>query len=322
MVPGLNSHRTTIQVGIAALMVIAFLFLPFTAIGAELQQGFSSPEEGGQALISGCAKNDVNQLIRIFGDKGKDLIVSGDDTADREGRARLVAAAQQLTRYTSDPQGRVFLNVGKDDWPFPIPLVKKNGLWYFDTEQGTEELINRRIGRNEIAAQLSILAFVDAQKEYYSQDRDGDGVKEYARKFASSPGQKDGLFWPAKEGEEESPLGPLAAKAVREGYSKKKKGSDPEPYHGYLFKILTTQGKAASGGIKNYVVKGNMTRGFALVAYPAQYGVSGIMTFIANQDGIIYQKDLGKKTGAAALSIMSFNPDKSWKKVDHETLTK
>jgi len=211
--------------------------------------------------------------------------------------------------------------VGKDDFPFPIPIVKKGQLWFFDTQAGKEEILNRRIGRNELSTIQACLAYVDAQREYARRDREAGSLMEYAQRFASSPGKKDGLYWETKEGESPSPLGPLVAQAVKEGYKKKEdekqaKGQTLIPYHGYYYKILKAQGNNAPGGAYDYVVKGKMIGGFAMVAYPAQYGVSGVMTFVVNHDGVVYEKDLGKETEKIASAMKKFDPDKTWKKAE------
>ncbi len=198
--------------------------------------------------------------------------------------------------------------------------MKKGDQWFFDTAAGKEEILNRRIGENELSTVQTLLAIVDAQREYAINDRDNDGILEYAEKFRSDPGKKNGLYWESKEGEEASPLGPLAAQARKEGYTRKKAGDQPSPYHGYFYKILKEQGKNAPGGAYSYVVKGKMIGGFALVAYPATYGVSGIMTFIVNHDGTVYEKDLGKKTEAVAQAMTSFDPDETWRKIEGKNL--
>ena len=207
--------------------------------------------------------------------------------------------------------GKAVFSIGNEDYPYPIPLVKKGQVWRFDTRAGKEELLNRRIGRNELEVIEILRAYVDAQREYATTDWDGDGKSEFAQKIRSTPGKKDGLYWAAKEGEKLSPLGPLAAKAAKEGYSK-----ESTALHGYHFRILKGQGKDAEGGAFDYLVNGKMLLGFAMVAYPAQYGSSGIMTFIVNQNGIVYQKDLGKNSSKVAAAMKLFNPDKSWKKVE------
>jgi hypothetical protein len=221
-----------------------------------------------------------------------------------------------LEREGSD---KVVLHVGNEDWPFPIPVVKKDKRWRFDTEEGREEVLARRIGRNELNVIQVCLAIVDAQREYALKDRDGDGLLEYARKFASDPGKKDGLYWKAGQGDEQSPLGSLVATAQEQGYKGAKKSDKPVPYHGYYYRILQAQGPNATGGAYEYGVNGNMIGGFALVAYPAKYGASGIMTFIVNHDGVVFQKDLGKKTAELVAAMSLFNPDKDWKKVQTAT---
>ena len=199
-------------------------------------------------------------------------------------------------------------------------MVKQGESWRFDTRQGAQEIIDRRIGKNELSAIQVSLAYVDAQREYAARDQDGDGLLEYAQKFVSEPGKKDGLYWESREGEEPSPLGPFAAQARKEGYTRKKAGNQPSPYHGYFYKILKAQGKNAPGGAYSYVVRGKMIGGFALVAYPASYGSSGIMTFIVNHDGVVYEKDLGKNTEASAQAMTSFDPDQTWRKCEGKYL--
>jgi hypothetical protein len=206
--------------------------------------------------------------------------------------------------------------VGSEDWPFPIPLVKKDEYWFFDTMAGKEEILNRRIGRNELNAIQVCLAYVDAQREYVLKDRDGNKLLEYAQKFISSKGKKNGLYWEVKEGEKLSPLGPLVAKAAKEGYIGRKPVGKHTPYHGYYYKILKAQGKNAPGGEYDYIVKEKMIGGFASVAYPAEYGNSGVMTFIVNHDGVVYEKDLGKETEKIATAMKKFDPDKTWKKAE------
>ena len=223
-----------------------------------------------------------------------------------------------MNKLEKETDKKVTLVVGNQEWPFPIPIVKKGETWVFDTKAGNEELLNRRIGRNELNTIQTCLAIVDAQREYAMKDRDSDKLLEYAQKFWSTPGKKDGLYWEAKEGEAQSPLGPLAARAVEEGYDGRKPGDKPMPYHGYFYRILKAQGKNAPGGAYDYVVRGKMIGGFALVVFPAEYGASGIMTFIVNHDGVVYQKDLGKETGKIAKAMTKFDPDKTWKKVEEQ----
>jgi hypothetical protein len=299
---------------IAAVIMLAGFYQSAFAADAK-QKSFKSPEEAVKALIDAVKGDDTKALLTIFGPAGKELIFSGDEVADKAGRDRFIKAYEEMNKLVSENDKKVILHVGNEEWPFPIPVIKKGENWFFDTKAGKEEILNRRIGRNELNAIQVCLAIVDAQREYALKDRDGDGLLEYAQKFGSEKGKKDGLYWEAKEGEEQSPLGPLAAKAVKEGYGGKKSGGKPSPYHGYYYKILKAQDKNAPGGAYDYVVKGKMIGGFALVAYPAEYGNSGVMTFMVNQDGVVYEKDLGKNTEKIATTMKKYDPDKTWKKV-------
>jgi hypothetical protein len=280
------------------------------------QKTFKSPGEAVQALSDAVKGNDEKGLLTIFGPAGKELISSGDEVADQAGRGRFVKAYEEMNKLVNENDDKIILHVGSEDWPFPIPLVKKDEYWFFDTMAGKEEILNRRIGRNELNAIQVCLAYVDAQREYVLKDRDGDRLLEYARKFISSKGKKNGLYWEMKEGEKLSPLGPLVAKAATEGYSGRKPVGKHTPYHGYYYKILKAQGKNAPGGEYDYMVKDNMIGGFALVAYPAEYGNSGVMTFIVNHDGVVYEKDFGKDSEKIAAAMKKFDPDKTWKKVE------
>lgn len=298
----------------AALLLIATLalLLPGAGRAAEpKQKSFPSPEDAVGALMAAAKANDEKALLAIFGPDGKSLVQSGDPVQDRQGREWFVAAYQEKHALTGEGDSRT-LEVGNNDWPFPVPLVKAGDAWRFDSAQGNEELLNRRIGKNELDTIQVLLALVDAQREYASVDRDGDGLLEYAQKFGSDKGKKNGLYWRPAAGEPESPLGPLVADAVQEGY--RKQGSKPVPYHGYYYKILKAQGKDAQGGAYSYLAKGKMIGGFAILAYPAQYGASGVMTFLVNHDGVVFQKDLGADTAAAAPKITKFNPDQTWSK--------
>ncbi len=234
---------------------------------------------------------------------------SGDAVADRAASEAFVAAYDQKHAIVPDGDARAKLTIGTDDWPFAFPLVKVDGRWRFDTAAGKDEMLARRIGRNELDVIDVMLAIVDAQREYASADRDRNGALEYARKFASSAGKQDGLYWPTKAGEPQSPLGPLVVRATGEGYAKQK---GPTPYHGYHFRMLKGQGPGASGGALDYVVRGRMIGGFAAIAYPAKYGSSGVMTFIVNHDGVVYQKDLGPQTATRAAAITKFDPSEGW----------
>jgi len=277
---------------------------------------FASPEEAVKALVNAMKTVDKAELSAIFGPGSESLISSGDDVEDKFVRERFLRKYEERNSLEKKGDDEVLLQVGRDDWPFPIPLRRKGSAWVFDTKAGKEEILNRRIGRNELNTIDVLEAYVVAQREYAKKDWDGDGVYPYAQKIASTPGKKDGLYWEAREGEEPSPLGPLSARAAKEGYTRKGKSGKPSPYNGYYFKILKAQGKHATGGAYDYVVKGNMILGFGLVAYPAKYGSSGIMTFIVNQEGVVYQKDLGKGTAKAAGAMKRYDPDPTWKKVE------
>jgi hypothetical protein len=274
------------------------------------QKTFSSPEEGAKALIDATKKSDMKEILQILGPEAKPFLETGDPVSDRETRERFVKSYEESNKLVKSGDTKAVLEVGKDAWPLPIPLVKENGGWRFDTQEGKEEIINRRIGRNELDVIQVCLAVVDAEREYYQRDPDGDKLLQYAQKFISAKGKRDGLYWETKRDEQPSPLGPLVARARGEGY--KGASGKPIPYHGYYYKILTGQGKDAPGGAYDYLLRGKMMGGFGMVAYPAQYGSSGIMTFIVNHDGVVYQKDLGPKTASVAQSMTRFNPDKTW----------
>ncbi len=303
---------------IAAVMMVAGFYQ--IGIAADVKQvkqkSFQSPEEAAKALFETLRAGDMKELLAIFGPAGKEIISSGDEVVDKAARERFVEAYEAVNKLEKETDKKMTLVIGNHDWPFPIPIVKKGETWVFDTMAGKEELLNRRIGRNELHTVKVCLAYVDAQREYAMKDRDSDKLLEYAQKFGSTKGKKDGLYWEAKEGEEQSPLGPLAAQAVKEGYTGRKPGDNPVAYHGYFYKILKAQGKNAPGGAYDYLVKGRMIGGFALVAHPAEYGNSGVMTFIVNHDGVVYEKDLGKETAKIAGAMTKYDPDKTWKKVE------
>ena len=278
------------------------------------QKTFSSPDEASRALIRAVQAGDEKDLLEIFGPEGKEIISSGDKVEDQKSRDAFAEKYQRMNRLVDEPDGTVRLYVGAENWPMPIPLVNRKDAWYFDTSAGKEEILFRRIGRNEIATIGVLRELVAAQKEYYSKTLD-DSVKQYAQKFISDQGKHNGLYWNASNRETESPIGPLLAYASSEGYAKKL-SSLPSPFQGYYFRVLMRQGKHASGGAKNYIVNGKMTRGFAFLAYPAQYANSGMMSFIVDQDGILYQKDLGPKTAELANALDEYDPDKTWVRVE------
>lgn len=277
------------------------------------KKSFTSPNEAVNALINAVKQNDTQKLLAITGPEGEEIVSSGDEVADKAERTRFLEDFEAMHKLEQETPEKVILVVGKEEWPFPIPMVKAGESWHFDVAAGKEELLNRRIGRNELNVIKVMNAYVDAQREYAIIDRDGDDVREFAQKLPSDEGKKDGLYWPAKEGEEMSPMGPFVATAIKKGYSKKEEG--PTPYHGYYYKILKAQGASPPGGAYDYVVNGNMILGFGLLAHPAEYGASGIMTCIINQQGIVYEKDLGEETATIAEAMETYDPDETWKKV-------
>lgn len=300
---------------IMALGVAAALAWPATPLPAADATGrqFDSPDHAVDALIAAVRSGRTADLLAIFGPRGKPLVESGDAVADKNGRAKFVASYDENHSLATQPDGKITLVLGKDGWPFPIPLVKADKVWHFDTAAGAEEILNRRIGRNELSAIEVCRAYIDAQREYSAKDRNNDGIREYAPHFTSHANQHDGLYWPAKPGEESSPMGALVARARDEGYESTGTRTKREPYHGYYYRILRRQGPHAPGGAHDYIVGNHMIGGFALVAFPAQYGASGVMTFIVNQDGVVYQKNLGSDTDKIAREMKEFDPDPSWK---------
>jgi Protein of unknown function (DUF2950) len=281
------------------------------------QKAFGSPEDAVKALVDAVRAADANALLAVVGPASKSWIFTGDTVSDRADWAKFLEAYDKKNAIVKEGDAKAVLEVGADGWPFPAPLVKKGNQWTFDAEAGREEVTNRRVGGNELSAIQTMYAIVDAQRAYAAADPNRDGIASYASKFISSPGKKDGLYWEAKGSEPESPLGPLIGAATAQGYAMKK-GEDakPQAYHGYYFRILSGQGKAAKGGAYDYRVKGRLFGGFAVAAYPASYGVSGVKTFIVNHDGVVYEKDLGAATATAAKAMTLFNPDKSWQKAE------
>jgi hypothetical protein len=272
---------------------------------------FATPDDAGSAVLAAGKSDDQTALLAIFGPDSKQLIFSGDPIEDKGVVDRFVAAYGVMHRWRKMADGSQVLLVGADNFPFPIPLKKNSsGQWFFDTAAGKEEILSRRVGRNELAIIEVCGAVASAQKQYFWQLHDGATTKQYAMKFISDPGKQNGLYWKSEEGQPESPLGPLAAFATSEGYTVKPDAHTP--FHGYYFRILQGQGDKANGGAKDYVVNGKMVRGFALVAYPAEYGNSGVMTFIIDQDGVVLQKDLGKTTTETATAMTKFDPDAGW----------
>lgn len=295
---------------LVSLMIGALLCLPASA--AIAQQAFKTPDDAASALVNAAKAGDMKALVTVLGPDGEDVVSSGDEVADTATREKFVAAYDAKHRIAMEGDNKAILVVGQDDFPLPIPIVRKDGMWRFDTAEGLDEILFRRIGENELDAIQAALAYVDAQNEYADKDRTGAGVNTYAQRIISQPGKKDGLYWPTSQGDEPSPLGELVAQATAQGY---RVGGGRTPFHGYYFKILTKQGPAAPGGELDYVVGGKMIGGFGLVAYPAEYRNSGVMTFIINHAGTVFQKDLGPNTSKLAERMSSFNPDKTWQAV-------
>ena len=296
---------------LAKLAAVAILLTGcFSAGSMAQQQGqktFSSPEDASKALVTAAQSSDEKAMLDILGSDGKQIVSSGDEAEDAHNRANFVKKYQEMHRLVKEPDGATTLYVGAENWPTPIPLVNHGKLWYFDTNAGKKEILYRRIGRNELSAIRVCQELVAAEKEYHSTHN------EYARKIFSDEGRHNGLFWKAADGEGKSPIGPLVASA----FAKSLDGA-PTPYRGYYYQILTRQGKNAPGGAKSYLVDGKMTGGFAYVAYPAEYRSSGVMTFIVNEDGVVYQKDLGKRTDVLAKSMQDYNPNSSWQKTEEQ----
>ena len=287
-----------------------FFLAPSSFAATPQQKSFPSAEEAVKAAIAAARSNSDKEMLAVFGAQAKEILFSGDAVADKQRRARFIAAYDEKNRLATEGETTILI-VGKQEWPFPIPVVKKGQVWVFDTAKGKEEILNRRIGENELFTIQVCLAIVDAEREYAIKDRNRDGLLEYAQKLASDPGKKNGLYWDAKQGEPQSPLGPIMVQARGEGYQGRPSNS-PSPYHGYYFRLLTAQGKDAPSGARSYLWRGKMIFGFALIAYPAEYGNSGVMSFIVNHDGNVFQKNLGANTAAIARSMKEYNPDKTW----------
>jgi hypothetical protein len=308
-----NKRRITMK----ASRVFVFCLLGTCSIASAADgaagsaESFSSPEQAVHSLASASHNNDLGALLKIFGLAGRDLVSSGDKVADKEARTRFYTLYREGDKISRDSEGKATLIIGTEEWPFPIPILRVGKVWHFDAQSGAEEILNRRIGRDELSAIEVCRNYLQAQREY-SEDVGSAQQPEYAQKFISSPRRHDGLYWHVGPGDKESPIGPEMAAARAEGYDIHRKNALP-PYHGYYYKILTRQGAAAPGGARDYIASGHMTGGFALIAYPAKYGDSGVMTFVVSQDGIVYEKNLGPNTAKAAGVITNFNPDDSWK---------
>lgn len=292
-----------VMLGLAILFALACNRSP-------AQATFATPDEAAAALLQAFKTEDLGKVQAIFGREGMEAAASGDPVSDRHDREVIALAMEQSWRWAPRGEDSKELIIGDEHWPFPVPLIKAGNEWQFDSEEGKEEVLARRIGRNELGIVSICRAYVGMQREYASQPHDVKPAGLFAQRLRSSPGRQDGLYWQANPGERRSPLGDLAAEAAAEGYDPNK--SARSPFWGYHFRILTAQGPAAPGGKKSYVVNGDMSGGFALVAYPAKYAFSGVMTFAVGQDGIVYEKDFGKDTAAQALRLEEYNPDESW----------
>jgi hypothetical protein len=297
------------------LILAAAALLTAQLIGQQAaERSFATPQEAAQALVDAAAQNDTPALMKLFGPQGADIVRSGDPAEDKDARAEFARRAHEKMTVQIEPSNpnRAVVIAGNDNWPLPIPLVRnKAGQWHFDAARGRVEILARRVGRNELVAIDVCRGYVEAQMEYASRDRNGNGVLDYAQKIVSSSGKKDGLY---AEGDPDN----LVPKAFGEAAATIAEGKRPMPYHGYYFRVLHAQGPDAQGGSRTYVVKGQMIGGFALMAYPAEYGVSGIKTFIVNHRGVVYEKDLGPATATLALQATRFNPDKTWQAVQGE----
>jgi Protein of unknown function (DUF2950) len=314
-------QRTLFRTGrivLPAFVASAFALLCVPYPG-NAQQGnektFASPGAAVFALYNAGKSDDSQTLSSIFGSNANDILHTGDDVADKNAKTNFLSRYDQMHRVVIEPDGTATLYLGAENWPFPIPIEKNNsGAWYFDTEAGKKEILYRRVGTNENDAIDTLHALVDAQHDYASAPRDGDTAKHYAMKFLSTEGKHDGLYWKTNDNEPASPIGPLIVSAASEGYTAQQ--GKQTPYHGYYYRILTKQGASAKGGARDYLVNGKLSRGFAFVAYPAEYRNSGVMTFVVNKDGIVYQKDLGPNTAALASAMTEYNPDNTWDRQD------
>jgi hypothetical protein len=301
---------------LVALSILFLLFLVFSAKPTTAQQPgqqtFTSTQDAAHALFVASQSEVGQNLLNVLGAAGKDIVSSGDDVEDLDARVSFVVKYQEMHRFVTEPNGNVTLIVGAENWPFPIPLVNKNGVWYFDTQAGKNEILFRRIGKNEMAAIQACRDLVDAQKQYFARAPHGF-ANEYAQKLVSDKQRHNGLYWDEAVDQYASPLNPLIASAYGKGPNDET--GEQYPFNGYFFRILTSQGPHAPDGNKNYVVDGKMTAGFAFVAYPAEYRSSGVKTFIVNASGIVYEKDLGPNTTKLAEAMTAYDPDSTWRKV-------
>jgi Protein of unknown function (DUF2950) len=301
------------RLGLAALLFV--LLACGVAVAIEPQAEFKTPEDASAALVDALQADNRVALARVLGPGSEKLVQSGDPVKDRQEAKRFLDAYAEGHTLTAETNDRMVLQVGPQNWPLPIPLVQHGGMWAFDSNAGAQEIVDRRIGRNEIAAIRFALAYVDAQQAYFDLFKEVTGEGRFAMRLVSTPGNYDGLYWPSAPDIPESPLGPLVASAVEEGYPGEVEAGKQVPYEGYFYRILTAQGPNAAGGAQSYLTDGKMTGGFGLIAWPATFGASGIMTFVVNQDGVVFQKDLGPDTAARAASIRRFDPGLDWARV-------
>lgn len=301
------------KLGMSAALALAVSSSPLFAAQQPGQKTFGSAAEASHALVKAVQSDDEPVLLSILGPDANELISSGDPAEDKSNREEFVQKYKQMHRLVNEPDGTTTLYIGAENWPTPIPLVHKNSSWYFDTPAGKKEVLYRRIGKNELAVIQVCREMVDAEKEYYSKPRDGESQQQYAGKLASDPGKHDGLYWQTSAGQQESPLGPLVAAAAVDGNAANP-GNKPQPFMGYYFRVLT--GQKTAKGSHSYIVDGKMTGGFAFLAYPAEYRSSGVMTFMVNQDGIVYEKDLGARTAAVTKTLTRYERDASWRQAD------
>jgi hypothetical protein len=297
----------------AAILIV--LIVPFSFAQQGNEKTFATPGDATLALYTSVKSNDSQTVAAIFGSNSNDILHTGDDVADKNMGDNFIRRYEQMHRVVIEPDQTATLYIGAENWPLPISIVKNSsGAWYFDTESGKQEILQRRVGTNENDAIEILHALVDAQRDYAAETHDGDKTKHYALRFISDEGKQNGLYWKTGDNEPASPIGPLLVSATNEGYSPQQ--GKQAPFHGYYYRILTTQGSAAKGGARDYVVDGKLARGFAFVAYPAEYRNSGVMTFIVNQTGVVYQIDLGPQTSETAAAMKEYNPDDSWEQVD------
>lgn len=309
-----NDHglRRIAWIMLSAIIIIGALWIPALSAQDSGPKIFPSPEDAMKSLVGAAEARDPKAVLGVLGPEGKDILSSGDEVADKADLERFISNCKEKMDFVKD-KDRVSVIIGNDNIPFAIPIVKKGDGWVFDSKAGKEEIMNRRVGRNELDTIETCQEYVEAQREYAVTDRELDGIVQYAQKIFSDPGKRNGLYWDAAEGEIPSPMGPFVAEASEEGY-RRKEGGQPTPYRGYYFRILKAQGKNAPGGAYSYVIHGHMVAGFALVAWPASYGNSGVMTFVVNQNGIVYEKNLGPKTAQLAKAMTLYNPDRTWRK--------